>query len=52
MALRTLLNYEKRLEELRTQYPERPRWPTPPEVGAFIERLRALGVTEETLPNR
>jgi TonB family protein len=50
MALRTLLNYEDRLAELRVQHPERPRWPTPPEVVAFIERLRALGVTKETLP--
>jgi len=52
MALRTLLGYRERIAELQAQYPERPRWPMAAEVESFIERLRALGVTEETLPAR
>jgi tetratricopeptide (TPR) repeat protein len=49
MALRTLLKYKQRATELRAQQPERRNFPVP-EVENFIERLRALGVTEETLP--
>jgi TonB family protein len=52
MALRTLLGLRDRIAELQAQYPERPRWPMAPEVESFIDRLRALGVTEETLPAR
>jgi TonB family protein len=49
MALRTLLNYKQRAAELQAQQPERRSFPVP-EVDNFIERLRVLGVTEETLP--
>jgi TonB family protein len=52
VALRTLLTYKDRIAELQAQNPERPRYAVAPEVDPLIERLRALGVTEEALPNR
>lgn len=48
MALRTLLNYKQRAAEPQAP-PERRSFPVP-EVENFIERLRVLGVTEDTLP--
>ena len=48
MALRTLLSYKQRAAELQAP-PERRSFPAP-EVENFIERLRVLGVTEDTLP--
>jgi len=50
MALRTLLTHKRRLAEANARYPTRPPQPVAGEVELFIERLRALGVTEETLP--
>jgi TonB family protein len=53
MALRTLLTHKGRIAEANARYPARPPQPVAGEVERFIERLRALGVTEETLsPSR
>lgn len=49
LALGTLLSYRARLDDTRRRYPERASLREPPEMEALIERLRALGVTAETL---
>jgi TonB family protein len=52
LALGTLLSYRTRLDETRSRYPERASLREPPEMQVLIERLRALGVTAETLSPR
>jgi TonB family protein len=52
IALSTLVNYRDRVVAVQAANPGRPPRPPEPEAVRLIERLRALGVSDDTLPAR
>jgi TonB family protein len=50
MALKTLVTYRERIAAVQAQNPGRPARPLEIEAQRLVEQLRALGITDETLP--
>ena len=50
VALKTLVRYRERIAEVRAQNPGRPARPLETEAQRLVEQLRALGISDQTLP--